>query len=192
MNTMEVHTHSSMSLQLRITCKEYSIESVNNTTGRRRVWPKRISANRNYGFEERWTDKSDSVKFSFELCDSIAKRWHMSENIIWLNRSQLSSENARVRDRNVALVESAFQFVLVHPFTDADADEVKPGMAYEDALLLRDVIALALRLTVRGPAEFEAAASKDMAYFEHWLKHYEKQVRRFLEAGDEPPKDGDN
>jgi hypothetical protein len=139
--------------------------------------------------QERWTDKSDNVKFSFELGDTIANGWHMTENIIWLNRSQSSSENARVRDRNVALVESAFQFVLVHPFTDADADEVRPGMAYDDALLLRDVIALALRLTVNGPAEFEAAASKDMAYFEHWLKHYEKQVKGFLEAGEEPQKD---
>ena len=113
----------------------------------------------------------------------------MSENIIWLNRTQSTSENARVRDRNVALVESAFQFVLVHPFTEADADEVKAGMVREDALLLRDVIALALRLTVHGPAEFEAAASKDMAYYEHWLKHYEKQVKGFLEAGEELPKD---
>jgi hypothetical protein len=113
----------------------------------------------------------------------------MSENIIWLNRSQSAAESARGRDPNVALVESAFQFVLVHPFTDADADEVKVGMSRNDALLLRDVIAVALQVAARGPAEFEAAASKDMAYFEHWLRHYEKQIRRFLEAGDDVPTD---
>ncbi len=113
----------------------------------------------------------------------------MSENIIWLNKSQPSADAAQGRDPNVALVESAFQFVLVHPFTDADADDVKVGMSREDALLLRDTIGVALKVAARGPAQFEAAASKDMAYFEHWLRHYEKQIRRFLEAGEEAPID---
>ena len=113
----------------------------------------------------------------------------MSENIIWLNKSQSTEENTRGRDPNVALVESAFQFVLIHPFTDADADEVKFGMSHNDARLLRDLISVALQVAARGPVEFEAAASKDMSYFEHWLMHYEKQIRRFLEAVDDTPVD---
>ncbi len=113
----------------------------------------------------------------------------MSENIIWLNTSQPSVDAGRGRDPNVALVESAFQFVLVHPFTDADADEVKVGMSRDDAMLLRDVIGVALKVAAQGPAEFEAAASKDMAYFEHWLRHYEKQIRCFLETADHVPTD---
>lgn len=104
----------------------------------------------------------------------------MSENIIWLNKSPDAAERMQGKDRNVALVEAAFQFVVSHPFTDGDANEPRPGMTREDALLLRDVITVALSLTALGPAEFEASASKDMAYYEHWLQHYEKQVRRAL------------
>lgn len=106
----------------------------------------------------------------------------MSDNVIWLKRPSASADPARRKDRNVALVEAAFQFVVSHPFTDGDADDVRPGMTREDALIVADVIELALRFAQLGPAEFEAWASKDMAYFEHWLRHYEKQVRRFLEG----------
>ncbi|MBU2581487.1 MAG: hypothetical protein KJ622_07200 [Alphaproteobacteria bacterium] len=104
----------------------------------------------------------------------------MSENVIWLNRPSGAGAHARRKDRNVAVVEAAFQFIVSHPFTDGDASEARPGMTREDALLLADVIALALRIAMLGPAEFEAWASKDMAYFEHWLRHYEKQIARFL------------
>ncbi|MBU1211281.1 MAG: hypothetical protein KJ587_08420 [Alphaproteobacteria bacterium] len=106
----------------------------------------------------------------------------MGDNVIWLNRPSASLDSPRRKDRNVALVEAAFQFVVSHPFTDGDADEVRLGMTREDAQIVADVIGLALRLAQLGPAEFEAWASKDMAYYEHWLRHYEKQVRRFLEG----------
>lgn len=104
----------------------------------------------------------------------------MRDNVIWLNRPSAASEQTRRKDRNVALVEAAFQFVVSHPFTDGDGNDVRPGMANEDAQLLKDIIALALRIATLGPAEFEDWASKDMAYFEHWLRHYEKQIARFL------------
>lgn len=106
----------------------------------------------------------------------------MSDNVIWLNRPSAEIEQARRKDPNVAFVEAAFQFVVNHPFTDGDQDTVRPGMSPEAAQLLADMIALALRVTALGPAQFEAWASKDMAYYEHWLRHYEKQVGRFLRA----------
>lgn len=104
----------------------------------------------------------------------------MSDNVIWLNRPSAGVGDSRRKDRNVALVEAAFQFVVSHPYTDGDADDARPGMTLEDALLLSDVISLAMRIVAQGPAEFEAWASKDMAYYEHWLRHYEKQVQRYI------------
>lgn len=108
----------------------------------------------------------------------------MSENIIWLKTPPEGGDAQRRKDRNVAFVESAFQFVIAHPFTDGDSDDARPGMTRHDAQLIRDVVALALRVVVLGPAEFEAWASKDMAYYEHWLRHYERQIARFLEDPD--------
>ncbi len=106
----------------------------------------------------------------------------MSENVIWLKRPSAGNDSTRRKDRNVSLVEAIFQFVVSHPFTDGDAVEPHPGMTTEDASLLADVIALGLRIAAQGPTEFEAWASKDMAYYEHWLRHYQKQVGRFLEG----------
>ncbi len=115
----------------------------------------------------------------------------MSENVIWLKSPENAGEGQRRKDRNVALVESAFQFVVAHPFTDGDGPEVRPGMTGRDAELLRETISLALKIASLGPAEFEAWASKDMAYYEHWLRHYEKQIASFLkaEAADPLPDD---
>lgn len=103
----------------------------------------------------------------------------MSENVIWLKK-QVEADNEQRKDRNVAMVEAAFQFVVSHPYTDGDADEVRTGMMRGEALLLREVIDLALRLSVLGPAEFDACSGKDMAYYEHWLSHYKRQVDSFL------------
>lgn len=111
----------------------------------------------------------------------------MSENVIWLNAPPEAHEKARRKDRNVALVESAFQFVCGHPFTDGDADDCKVGMTLSDAELIGDVLKVALKITRLGPAEFEAGASKDMAYFEHWLQHYETQIARFIERESADP-----
>lgn len=115
----------------------------------------------------------------------------MSENVIWLSGTKDLNDAARRKDCNVALVESAFQFVVAHPFTDGDRDHVRTGMTLHDATLLRDVIDVALKIAARGPAEFDATASKDMAYYEHWLRHYERQIGRFLGPENADPLPGD-
>lgn len=111
----------------------------------------------------------------------------MSENVIWLKTPEPAGERERRKDRNVALVEAAFQFVIGHPYTDGDSKIVRPGMTQRDARLLAETIALALKIARLGPAEFEAWASKDMAYYEHWLRHYEKQIGLFLRADADDP-----
>lgn len=118
------------------------------------------------------------------------------DNVIPFNAAASKSADGRDRpaahlppDRNVALAEAVLTYVRSHPATQESADVVAEGMTSGDAQMLRHLIKGALSACANGPDDFDAWACKDLLHFEQWLRHYDKQLRSFLEEQDEVPSD---